>query len=351
MGRNIKIDEALQINNLLFIDVRSESEFKEATIPGAVNLPILNDEERILVGNVYHQKNPQEARLLAVRLVSPKLPALIEQINKWVKQQPVALFCWRGGMRSHSMQTFCDLAGISVYCLSGGYKAYRRWVREYLWEQKLDRQVIVLDGLTGVGKTEILKILDGRGLNVIDLEELASNRGSVFGGIGLPPCPSQKMFESYLAEKLWRQRNSPYVLVECESRRIGKNILPTPFVEGMQQGHRILLYASQEKRVSRLVQEYTDGMHSDLEALITAIKSLKKRLGNQKVSELINLVEKGDFAGIARELLFYYDSLYKYPDGPSDAYVMSVCTDNVVQAADCIEEYVIKEFSHFRKIM
>jgi len=340
--RDVKIEAALNLDNPLFVDVRSESEFKETSIPGSVNLPILNDEERARVGTVYRQESPSSARLLALELISPKLSMLIGQINEWsCKKNSVVLYCWRGGMRSRSLGTVCELMGVPVYRLVGGYKSYRQLVREYLWEKPLDREVVVLHGLTGVGKTEVLENLAKRGLAVIDLEALASNRGSVFGGIGLPPGPSQKMFESLLTEKLWAFSGCPYVLLECESRRIGSNSLPTPFIEGMQSGRHLLLYDTIENRVQRLVREYTNLGSADLDSLSQALNALKGRLGGVKTAELLELLYQRNFTEVTRELLInYYDPLYKYPSGPSLEYDLSLNMGDVRKAADQIEDFI-----------
>lgn len=345
MLKDVNVEEGLNLENPLFIDVRSESEFKEASIPGAVNLPVLNDLERKQVGEIYHREGPGSARKLALDLVSPKLPFFIRQIDECSHKRSVILFCWRGGLRSRSLGVICDLMGIPVYRLVGGYKSYRQLVRNYLWKQSLDREVVVLHGLTGVGKTEILQILARRKLAVIDLEALASNRGSVFGGIGLPAGPNQKMFEAYLAQKLWEQAGHSYVLVECESRRIGRNTLPTPLLEGMRAGRHILLYDSLENRIQRLVREYTDMNSTDLTGLSNAVWSLKNRLGTSKTIDLIKHLNQEDFDLVTRELLLsYYDPLYKYPSEPSAEYDLCVETSDIMAAAKRIETFVRERY-------
>jgi tRNA 2-selenouridine synthase len=340
--RDVKIEEALNLEDPYFVDVRSESEFSEASIPGAVNLPVLNDEERARVGTVYRLESPVSARWLALEIITPKLLLLTKQIDEWSRQKKtVVLYCWRGGMRSRSLGVVCDLMGIQVYRLIGGYKAHRRLVREYLWEQPLDREVVVLHGLTGVGKTEVLEMLAKRGLAVIDLEALASNRGSVFGGIGLPSGPNQKMFEATLAHQLWSLSGLPYVMVECESRRIGKNSLPTFFMEAMRGGRHLLLYDTLENRVQRLVREYTNMGTPDVDGLSRAIEALKRRLGGPKIKELIDLLMQQNYAEVTRELLInYYDPLYRYPCEHSSEYDLSVNMGDVVQAADQIEKFL-----------
>ncbi|MDD2497667.1 MAG: tRNA 2-selenouridine(34) synthase MnmH, partial [Desulfitobacteriaceae bacterium] len=176
----LEIDQALSLSYPLFVDVRSEREFKVDHIPGAINVPLFNDEERALVGTVYKTQSPEQARYLGLKIVSPKLPDLVQLIQSQGEGREIVLYCWRGGMRSLSLATVLDLMNIHVYRLSGGYKSFRRWICSYFSQDSLPFQVVVVHGLTGTGKTNVLKKLAERGVPVLDLEGLAGHRGSVF---------------------------------------------------------------------------------------------------------------------------------------------------------------------------
>jgi tRNA 2-selenouridine synthase len=341
MVKEISVDEAMN-TGVFFVDVRSEGEFTEATIPGAVNIPRLRDEERARIGKVYKEEGARRARDLGLELVSPRLPALIREFNEISRQGPLVVFCWRGGLRSKSVASILETMGIQAARLIGGYKAYRRYVNGYL-SRPLPQKIVVLHGLTGVGKTEVLEHLARIGVSAVDLEGLAHNRGSVFGNIGMPPQPSQKDFEGRLAAELRRVEKSGYAVVECESRRIGRIILPQSLVNGMREGLQILLYCSVDHRVKRLVDIYTAGSDRNRESLVEAISSLEKRLGKAKVTELKDMLKENRFAEVAEDLLReYYDPLYRYPDSPADSYDLSVDSGNPQQAAEKIKEFLAR---------
>lgn len=319
MIKEITVEELEDLANPVLIDVRSEGEYAEATIPGALNLPLFNNEERAKVGTAYAQVSPAQARKLGLEFVSPKLPDLVKKAEEVQAEGPLVLFCWRGGMRSKSVASVLDLMGMTVYRLQGGYKAYRRKVVEY-FEQGFNKHVVVLRGNTGVGKTEILRKLRAHGYPAIDLEKLANNRGSVFGAIGLGDAPSQKTFESMLFEEIKQFSEYDYVIVECESRRIGRVTVPERFFEGMQSGTQILVYDSLEHRVARLVEEYTQFPDS-IPQIRMALDRLVKLLGHDRIDqyhELLNQKELGEFT--RRLLVEYYDKLYGYPNEPSLSY-------------------------------
>ena len=155
MSKEITIQEALALPGAKFVDVRSESEYNEATIPGAVNLPLLGDDERAVVGTAYKQQGVEDARILGFDIVSPKLPQMVRAFQELSLQEPLIVFCWRGGMRSQSICAVLESVGLPAYRLAGGFKAYRRYVNDYL-SRPLPHKVVVMHGLTGVGKTEVL---------------------------------------------------------------------------------------------------------------------------------------------------------------------------------------------------
>lgn len=339
MIKEINIKELDALDQPILIDVRSEGEFTEATIPGAINLPLFNNEERAEVGTTYTQVSPSLARELGLSIVSPKLPDLVKKVGELAKKGPLVLFCWRGGMRSKSLATVVELMGIPIYRLQGGYKAYRNQVVD-LFQNKLPFQVVVLRGNTGVGKTELLGRLRAEGYPAIDLEKLANNRGSVFGAMGLGNPPSQKKFEGLLYEELASLREFPYIIVECESKRIGRVTLPACFFTAMQEGIQILQYDSLENRVQRLINEYTS-IPNALQEIRVALERLIKTLGHVKVQELRTLLETNCLDEFTERLLVeYYDKLYAYPNEPSSKYAFYINYEEPVKALRELECYL-----------
>ncbi|AHF06637.1 tRNA 2-selenouridine(34) synthase MnmH [Desulfitobacterium metallireducens] len=334
MIREIIVEELENLENPILVDVRSEGEYQEATIPGALNLPLLNNEERAQVGTTYTQTSPALAREEGLKFISPKLPDLIKQAQIWSEQGPLVLFCWRGGMRSKSLASVLDLMGVPVYRLQGGYKSYRKNVVEF-FEQEPFLKFVVLRGNTGVGKTEILKQLKSEGYPSIDLEKLANNRGSVFGDVGLGAAPSQKKFEALLYEELReiKDKGYSYIIVECESKRIGRVTLPVKFYNAMQQGTQILVYDSIPNRVKRLVQEYTE-IPDSLTQIREALIRLAKTLGHKKLEQYNLLLEENRLADFTQNLLEYYDALYGYPNESSLEYefeLSQIAPDRAIQ--------------------
>ncbi|MDA8235504.1 MAG: tRNA 2-selenouridine(34) synthase MnmH [Clostridia bacterium] len=341
MIKEITIKEALALDSAIFVDVRSEGEFIEATVPGAINIPVFNDEERARVGIVYKQEGSEKARKLGLEIVAPKLPMMVEKFFQLGQLNPIVILCWRGGMRSKSIATILRLMGFPVYRLIGGYKAYRRFVNHYLGRPQLTQKMVVLHGLTGVGKTEVIEELQQMGIAAVNLEALANNRGSVFGAIGLGAQPSQKNFEGSLVQQLMAYGDYPYLIVECESKRIGRILLPDILVKGMKEGNHLLLYAPLIKRVERLLDIYALSGPNGIEMCKGAINGLNQRLGWERVNYLSEQLDQGHLTVVAEELLVnYYDPLYNYPGQPSDEYELSVDTSHIKVAARQIANFV-----------
>ena len=341
MIRMINPEEIISLAAPLFVDVRSESEFAEDHIPGAVNLPVFNDQERIRVGTVYHQSSPEEARRIGLQIVAPKLPSLVDAIGQMAPGRQIVLYCWRGGTRSNSLAVVLDLMNIQVYRLQGGYKQFRRLVYDYFSTGNFPFQAAVLHGLTGTGKTEILKNMMADQVGVLDLEGLANHRGSVFGGVGLPAQPSQKYFESLLWYEMEKQSQHHFLVMECESKRIGRLVLPTTLVQAMQAGRHLLVYDSLENRIQRLQGEY-DVVRQKEELLATLMK-LKGRLGSGKIQELAAYLQNEAYFPLLKQLLEdYYDPLYDYPDQSSDSFEKSFNAADPQKAAGEVCDYLAK---------
>lgn len=340
MVSEITIHEALKMDKALMVDVRSEGEYNEDTIPGAVNIPVLNNEERAMVGTLYRHDGPEPSRRLALELAAPKLPAKIAAVDS-AGAGDLVVFCWRGGERSRFMASVLDTMGYDVYRIIGGYKSYRRYVNEYLDKEELTQRAVVLHGLTGVGKTEVLERLGRKGLPVLDLEGLAQHRGSVYGKIGLPPSPTQKAFESEIVRFLSSIGEKGVFILECESRRVGSLLVPSPLMNAIRNGIRVLLYAPLADRVRRICDIYTDGPGDNVAKLQEATSLLEKRLGRARVEELNRMLEERNFVPVFAFLLTrYYDPLYKYPEGPSEEYECSVDTSDVDKATEQIFKFV-----------
>lgn len=341
MYKEITIKEALELDDALLIDVRSEGEYWEATIPGSVNIPVLNNEERAAVGTLYRQEGPDPARRLGLKLVAPRLSEKVSAVDRLADGRKLAVFCWRGGQRSQFMASVLDTMGYPVYRVIGGYKAYRRYVTEYLDREEITQRAVVLHGLTGVGKTEVLLRLGRKGLPALDLEGLAQHRGSVYGKIGLPPSPTQKAFENNIVRFLSNIGDKGVFVVECESRRVGNLLVPPSLMNAMKKGYRVLLYASLENRVKRIREVYTDGPGENVKKLQEATSSLEKKIGRARVEELNRMLAERNFDPVFAYLLkSYYDPLYKYPEGPSEKYDLSVETRDIEKASTIIRDFV-----------
>ncbi|MFQ5571880.1 MAG: tRNA 2-selenouridine(34) synthase MnmH [Rhodothermales bacterium] len=288
------------------LDVRTPAEFTQGHIPGAHNLPLFSDEERAEVGTLYKQEGRDEAVRRRLDIIGPKIRRLVETTESMVVGREVLIHCWRGGMRSAGMARLLESAGYHVGTLRGGYKSFRRCVLEAF---ALPREVHILGGMTGSGKTEVLRALAQRGEQVIDLEALAHHKGSVFGHLGEPKQPSQEHFENVLAVQ-WRFLNlARPVWIEDESRRIGRLLVPGAFWVQMQQAPVYVLDVPFEARVHHLVATY--GAH-EAAYLVEAIDAISKRLGGLRTKQARNAVFDGDLEGACRLVLTYYDQTYQY---------------------------------------
>lgn len=305
-------------DEFFFIDVRSPSEYEDDTIPGAINIPLLNDEERKEVGTTYVKVGKTEAKRLGVKFISPKMPDLFEQvIDLKYKHGKIAAFCARGGYRSTYFASVFSSIGIPIYQLEGGYKSYRSEVISQL--PKLNEKInyIMVNGNTGVGKTDILKCLQDLGCSVLDLEGAANHRGSILGSIGLGKCNSQKKFETNIYDQLMKVEDS-YVFVEAESQKIGSVTIPKFISEKMRQGLQIYIDADIECRVENLKKDYILNDDWKNESL-KAMDKLNKYISKEKIDLLKNEIISGNFDFVAKELMEkYYDPMYGFKSGKLD---------------------------------
>lgn len=290
----------------ILIDVRSPSEFQESHIPGAINIPLLNDEHRKLVGTTYKQVGKDAAMKLGYELVTPIQDSFVEKLKAHTDDLSVKIYCARGGLRSQLMSKYFMDLGYDVTHLKGGYKAYRNEILNTLSRLK---NIRILSGYTGSGKTEILQSLTDLGEQVIDLEALAHHRGSAFGALGQPDQPSSSMFHNLIYERVKRFDITKITWVESESVTIGKVYLPKELWENMKsaEGYEIILPL--EDRVKHTLKLYGE---FELSYLITCIKQLQKRLGHEEMQLLVALTEIGELKPVVQRLLKYYDKAYEH---------------------------------------
>lgn len=287
------------------IDVRTPAEFRKGHVPGAVNIPLFTDEERVVIGTLYKQEGREAAIEQGLKITGPRLHEYIQQA-KALGTSHLHLHCWRGGMRSASMAWLFNLYGFRVTLLEGGYKAFRNHV---LTELARPLHLFVLGGKTGSGKTAILGELEKIGEQVIDLEKLAHHKGSSFGSLGESPQCSQEQFENDLWKKCAEIDPSRPCWIENESRKIGINVLPDPFYQALKKAPVIHIELPDSERIRYLVKEY--GKFSS-EELIVAVTRITKHLGGQHAKAATDAIRNGDLDQACRMILVYYDKTYGY---------------------------------------
>lgn len=293
-----------QTSSLPILDVRSPSEYQSGHIPRAINLPLLNDEERHLTGLAYALQGKSHAVRGALEMVGPKMSDLVDKALKIAIDGKLAVYCFRGGMRSQSMAWLLETAGLNVVLLEGGYKAWRRFALALLAKPKL---FIVLTGHTGCGKTEILNKLQSIGEQIIDLEGIASHRGSVFGAIGLPNQPSSEHFGNLLAIKCMSLDYSKPIFIESESIRIGNVQIDSGFFMLMEKSPAICIKSPKNERIARILKEYATDNHG---LFVEAFRHINRRLGDENTQKAINAVMENRLSDAVSIALNYYDTYY-----------------------------------------
>lgn len=294
------------------IDTRSPAEFAEDHVPGAVNYPVLDNEERARVGTDYKQRSPFEAKKLGAALVARNIARHIEisLMDKPRGWRPL-VYCWRGGKRSGAMAHILREIGWEAKTLKGGYRAYRRHVVERLATLPGTFDFRVVHGVTGSGKSRLLQSLRAACAQVLDLEDLAAHRGSVLGNLPERPQPSQKLFESRLLAELEQLDPSTPVYVEGESRKIGQVQVPEALITRMRASECVLLETAREARVALLLDEYRH-FFSNLPALNLQLDCLVALHGRERIGEWKALAAAGEWpALVARLLEEHYDPAYR----------------------------------------
>ncbi|NBE06884.1 tRNA 2-selenouridine(34) synthase MnmH [Paragemmobacter ruber] len=291
------------------IDVRAPAEWAEDHLPGAISLPVLDDAERARVGTIYKQVSPFTARKVGAALVAKNAALHLEGplADKPGGWRPL-VYCWRGGQRSGSFASILAQIGWRVEVVAGGYKTWRRLVVDALYNAPFPFRLVVLDGNTGSGKTEVLNLLPARGVQVVDLEGLANHRGSLFGRVG--EQPSQKAFEGRLALALARLDPARPVVVEAESAKVGECRLPPRLWRAMVEAPRVAIEAPRAARAGYLVRAYAD-LVADVARLDAVVASLAPAHPREVIADWRAMVAAGDFAGVAEGLMArHYDPRY-----------------------------------------
>ncbi len=293
------------------IDVRSPAEFALDHTPGAINLPVLDDTERAEVGTIYVQDSRFRARRVGAALVARNIARHLEGAlaGKSADFKPL-VYCWRGGQRSGAMATVLAQVGWRTAVLAGGYKTYRAHVRRRLYDETPALGLLLLDGPTGSGKTEILGRLAARGVQTLDLEALAEHRGSLFGGVAGRGQPSQKMFESRLLSGLEALDISRPIVIEAESSKVGDRMVPPAVWTAMASAPRILLAVPPQERARYLARHYADVV-TDRVLFDATLARLPVYPGRKALSAWSNLADAGDLVGLAADLIgSHYDPAY-----------------------------------------
>ncbi|TPE45228.1 tRNA 2-selenouridine(34) synthase MnmH [Pontibacter mangrovi] len=307
MVNSISINEFLQkAEKLPVLDVRAPKEYAEGHMPTALSFPIFDDAQRARVGTAYKQQGHDPAVLIGLDLFGPRMAGFVQEAGKLSKNKELLVHCWRGGMRSGAMAWLLDFAGFKVHLLQGGYKAYRNRMHE---EFEKPRKLIILGGLTGSGKTDLLPHLQQLRQQTIDLEGLANHKGSAFGSIGMDPQPSTEHFENLLGMQLLHLDEKLPLWLEDESINIGRVHMPKPLFDQMQQAPTVVLQVPHRLRVQKLAQEYC---HTSEAILATAILKIKKRLGGLATKEALSAISDGDMEKMVEIALTYYDKAYAY---------------------------------------
>jgi len=292
------------------IDVRSPAEYAEDHVPGAINLPVLDDAERARVGTLYVQGSAFEARRLGAAIVARNIARMVETYahDKPPEWRPL-VYCWRGGQRSRAVTLIFAEIGWRAAQLAGGYRAWRRRVVEAL-AQPVDLDLRVVCGLTGSGKSRLLAALAAEGAQVLDLEGLARHRGSLLGDLPGDPQPSQKWFESQLHAALLAFDRARPVYVESESKRIGALQVPDPLLAAMRAAPCVRVETPLPLRVALLKQEYVH-LIDEPGALAERLARLVPVHGRATIARWTDAASAGDDDALVRELLQqHYDPLY-----------------------------------------
>ena len=326
----VSVIEALCEENTL-IDVRTAQEYEKGSIPDAFNYPLFDNLERTEIGVIYRKIGKNAAVVKGLEFFEPRILQFLSSLTD-LKSKRLVVFCARGGMRSASVVRLLQCQGFQAAQLQGGYKSYRSYVLRQL--RKPVPPLIVLHGRTGVGKTLLLKKLPDH----LDLEEFAGHRSSLFGAINKMP-QTQKNFEALLAKKIHELPNTRPVFIEGESRKVGKVFIPKSLAEAMKYGTLVLLQASFDTRIRRIVEEYTLCDEQTFLQTDSILQSMQNVLGKKKSEQLRQWLRKGAFENIVHVLLEdYYDPRYQHAMRMNE-YTLKLSAEDLNSAAEKLVQF------------
>lgn len=333
MPESLKPDDFFNAPGAI-LDVRSPAEYTQGHVPGAVSFPLFTDKERAEVGICYKHQGRNAAVELGFAIAGPKFADFIAGAKTITPERQVRIYCWRGGMRSAAVGWVLEMAGFKVYLLLGGYKGFRRWGRSLF---SIAQQIIIVGGMTGSGKTDILAALANLGEQVLDLEDFANHRGSSYGALGKPPQPTNEQFWNLVAMEWAKFDRDVPVWIEAESKRIGLCRIPEEIFEQMKRASVVELVRPREERLGAIVDVYGK---ADINELITATERIRKRLGGLQTQAAVNFLREGKLAEAFDLVLHYYDKTYAYDLERRQG---SVCTVDVsgrspVEAAELVRD-------------
>ena len=331
----------------MVIDVRSPAEFAEDHIPGAINMPVLNNEERAEVGTIYKQKNAFQARRYGGALVARNISEhiLTHLGNMPVEFRPL-IYCWRGGQRSASFARICSDIGWRTYVLEGGYKSYRRNILIALEVHTPKIKSILISGPTGTGKTRLLHFIKEAGAQILDLEQLANHKGSLLGLTPGETQPRQKYFETKLHQELMQLNFNKPVFIEAESSRIGELQIPQRLFKIMKSAPLIEITMSAQNRAKFLIEEYLY-LQSNPLALYKLFDAMNYRHGIKKTNYWRLLADNKNWQELASDLIdSHYDPAYKSSsmrkERPIDFFIKLDSSDDnafIKAASEILQKY------------
>ena len=309
MYKTLEIDQymelALAAGSIIF-DARSPKEFAEGHIPGAINLPLMDNDQRHEIGITYKKQGHDAAVEKGFELVGPHFAEKLRLAKELTSKREVLVYCWRGGLRSNILAWLLQTGGFKVTLLKGGYKAFRNQNMS-LFSTK--GNLVILSGKTGVGKTEILEKLISANQFVIDLEGIANHKGSAFGGLGQDEQPNQEQFENLLGNQFRTIPNDHSVWIENESRFIGRIRIPDLIFNRMKSAPIVDIERPIEERTTRILSEYG---HFPKELLAEKTLTLSKRMGGEQVKQSLEFLENNQLEEWVKLLLHYYDKGYTH---------------------------------------